>query len=52
MKVELDQNKNLLAISKSLNPDKVDGEFIGIAKFKYSFVKNINRISEAFKTGF
>jgi choline kinase len=46
MKIKLDSSGNLLVISKLIDPNEADGEFIGIAKFSQSFLKHIKRLSE------
>lgn len=52
MKVKHDSNGNLKVISKLINSNDADGEFIGIAKFNHSFIKYIKRFSDKlFKTG-
>lgn len=52
MKVLHDSKGKIMAINKSMDPKKADGEFLGIAKFKSDMKKFIESTSkELFKTG-
>ncbi|MFD2588026.1 NTP transferase domain-containing protein [Croceitalea marina] len=52
MKVVLDNNNNLLDITKEVAPEKAQGEFLGIAKFSKETIPYFkNRAEELFKTG-
>lgn len=52
MKVRLDQNNNLLEISKLMSSETANGEFIGIAKFSKEFVSYFSEKSKGlFQTG-
>lgn len=52
MKVRIDENNNLLEISKLIVAEDADGEFIGIAKFSKDFVPYFEKKSKfLFQTG-
>lgn len=52
MKVVLDNDNNLLDITKEVAPEKAQGEFLGIAKFSKETIPYFkNRAEELFKTG-